>query len=145
VRATKESTVQEYYPTNVLPGEGELGFRVVDVPEPGAEFRGLSESVRAIVYEHDASHRLVKTSLPSGKGNHYQVQTLGVYKDPPFTQPDPRAPRWLPVGTLCPEGELDHLAERLGDWLLKHQDPNVIPTPPASELAVPAGGACPRA
>jgi hypothetical protein len=137
--------VQEFYPTNVLPGEGEPGSYVAEVPDPGAAFRGLSGTVRAAVYEHDASHRLVKTSLPSGKGNHYQAQTLGVHQDPPFTQPDPRAPRWLPVGALCREGELDHLAERLRNWLLKHQDPHVIPTPRASELVVPAGDARPRA
>ena len=124
--------MQEFYPTDVLPAEGELGFQVAEVPDPGAEFHGLAETIRAVVYEHDALHRLIKTRLPTSKGTYYQVQTLGVYRDPPFTQPDPQAPRWLPVGTLCPEGELDHLAERVRDWLLKHQDPNVIPAPPAS-------------
>jgi hypothetical protein len=145
VRAPKESTVQAFYPTDVLPGEGELGFHVAEVPDPGAELHGLSETVRAVVYEHDAVHRLVKTSLPSGKGAYYQVQTFGVHRAPPFTQPGPRAPRWLPVGTLCREGELDHLAERLRDWLLEHQDPNVLPAPPASARVVPAGDAWPRA
>jgi hypothetical protein len=145
VRAPKESTVQAFYPTEVLPGEGELGFHVAEVPDPGAELHGRSETVRAVVYEHDAVHRLVKTSLPRSEGSYYQVQTFGVHRAPPFTQPDPRAPRWLSVGTLCREGELDHLAERLRDWLLKHQDPHVIPTPRASELVVPAGDARPRA
>ena len=124
--------MQEFYPTNVLPGERELGFRLVEVPDPGAELHGRAEAIRAVVNQHDAWHRLIKTSLPRREGSYYQVHTLGVYQEPPFTRPDPQAPRWLPVGALCPEGELDHLAERLTEWLQKHQDPNVIPTVPVS-------------
>ena len=124
--------MQAFYPTDVLPGEGELGFYVAEVPDPGAALHGLSETVRAVVYEHGALHRLVKTSLPRGNGTYYQVQTLGICADPFFTRPDPRVPRWLAVGTLCPEGEIDRLAERLTAWLQTHQDPHVIPKLPAS-------------
>ena len=128
--------MQEFYPTNVLPGEAELGFHLAEVPDPGAEFHGLSETIRAVVYEHGALHRLVKTSLPRGMGTYYQVQTLGICTDPFFTRPDPRVPRWLAVGALCPEGELDRLAERLTAWLQKHQAHDVIAKPPARQGAV---------
>jgi len=83
------------YPSEITTEELELGFAIKEIKSPDSHFAGQPASIKAVIYQHNESYRIIKILNPND-GIEYKLQKYGQLPD----SPEYVAPEWWPVGML---------------------------------------------